>query len=103
MPAQIIWLGHATVLVELAGTRILTDPVLRRRVGPLVRQGLVPPLPDQVDVVLLSHLHRDHADRPTLRRLAAGVPIVGPRGTAAVLARRHPGPVLEVVVGDRLR
>jgi L-ascorbate metabolism protein UlaG (beta-lactamase superfamily) len=72
----ITWLGHATVLIELDGTRLLTDPVLGRRVGPLVRvagaavdaAGL-----GRVDCVLLSHLHADHADLGSLRGLGASV------------------------------
>jgi len=32
----ITWVGHATVLLELEGVRLLTDPVLRDRIGPLV-------------------------------------------------------------------
>ena len=34
---SITWLGHATVLIEMDGVRLLTDPVLRHRIGPLVR------------------------------------------------------------------
>jgi L-ascorbate metabolism protein UlaG (beta-lactamase superfamily) len=98
---RVTWLGHATVLVELSGARLLTDPVLRGRVAHLVRHGPVPPLPTGLDAVLLSHLHRDHADLPTLRRIEPDVPIVGPRGTAAALSRvRDSGTVHEVVVGD---
>ena len=71
--ASLTWVGHATVLVEIDGVRLLTDPVLRRRVGPCAATA---PLPDaaadgsDVDAVLISHLHHDHADLPSLRRLA---------------------------------
>jgi L-ascorbate metabolism protein UlaG (beta-lactamase superfamily) len=65
------WLGHATVVLEIAGARILTDPVLRTRLGPLRRRRDLPVHHhvDDVDAVLLSHLHHDHADLPSLRRL----------------------------------
>ena len=68
----ITWLGHATVLVEIDGVRTITDPVLRDRVGPLVR--IVPDVEflGSVDCVLLSHLHADHTDLPTLRALGPG-------------------------------
>ncbi|MBV9414322.1 MAG: MBL fold metallo-hydrolase, partial [Solirubrobacterales bacterium] len=59
--AEITWFGHASVLIEMDGVRMLTDPVLRHRIGPLVR---VVPDPDgvgPVDCVLISHLHADHA------------------------------------------
>jgi L-ascorbate metabolism protein UlaG (beta-lactamase superfamily) len=71
------WLGHSTVLLEMGGLRILTDPLLRRRVGVLRRRRDLPlqrHVPE-VDVVLLSHLHHDHADLPSLRRLGH-VPVV---------------------------
>jgi L-ascorbate metabolism protein UlaG (beta-lactamase superfamily) len=74
-PDRVTYVGHATVLVELEGVRLLTDPVLRSWVGPLRRQG-APPSPGvtkDVDAVLISHLHRDHADLPSLRRLSADV------------------------------
>jgi L-ascorbate metabolism protein UlaG (beta-lactamase superfamily) len=84
--ARITWLGHATVLIELDGVRLLTDPVLGRRIGPLVRvsggateaAGLGP-----IDSVLLSHLHADHADLGSLRRV--GAPVIGPRGAGGWL------------------
>jgi L-ascorbate metabolism protein UlaG (beta-lactamase superfamily) len=89
--ASITWLGHSTVLVEMAGTRVLTDPLLRPRVGHLTRRA---PAPDQamlerLDAVLLSHVHRDHLDRPSLRRLPADVPLIGPPGTRRFVPGRR--------------
>jgi L-ascorbate metabolism protein UlaG (beta-lactamase superfamily) len=100
MATRLTWLGHATVLIDFSGPRVLTDPVLRGRVAHLVRAGAVPPMPADVDAVLLSHLHRDHADVPTLRRIVPHVPVIGPRGTAAVMRRAGRADVLEVTVGD---
>jgi L-ascorbate metabolism protein UlaG (beta-lactamase superfamily) len=75
---EITWLGHATVLIEMGGLRILTDPVLRHRIGPLVR--VVPdPVPvGPVDCVLISHLHADHADVRSLRAIDCRGPFVAP-------------------------
>jgi L-ascorbate metabolism protein UlaG (beta-lactamase superfamily) len=86
----VTYVGHATVLVELDGARLLTDPVLRRRVGPLVRHGAAPPAgaTRDLDAVLVSHLHRDHADLGSLRRLGREVPLLVPRGSRE-LFRRH--------------
>jgi L-ascorbate metabolism protein UlaG (beta-lactamase superfamily) len=101
--ARLVWLGHATVLVELAGTRILTDPVLRSRVAHLRRHApaRTPSLPAPLDAVLVSHLHYDHADVPTLRRVHEVVPIIGPRGTRRWLASTAGlQDVREVGVGD---
>src|SRR5262249_19212834 len=74
------WLGHATVLLRVGNTTILTDPVLSGRIGPRLAGRTVgvsrragapaPTLPQKpLDVVLVSHAHYDHLDRPTLRRL----------------------------------
>jgi L-ascorbate metabolism protein UlaG (beta-lactamase superfamily) len=70
-PAGVTYLGHATVLIELDGMRILTDPVLGSRVGPLVRVVAEPSpeLLEEIDVVLVSHAHLDHLDRRSLRRI----------------------------------
>ncbi|MFL5824652.1 MAG: MBL fold metallo-hydrolase [Solirubrobacteraceae bacterium] len=78
----VTWLGHASVLVELDGQRLLFDPVLRPRVGPLTRIApligpeAIPPL----SAVLLSHLHADHADLPSLRRLQRRGALIVPEG-----------------------
>jgi N-acyl-phosphatidylethanolamine-hydrolysing phospholipase D len=92
------WIGHSTFLIEIAGTRILTDPVFSNRVTPLPPLGperLAPPgLPfsalPPIDIVLISHNHYDHLDVPTLARLAARdrrTVVVAPDGTRDLLAR----------------
>jgi L-ascorbate metabolism protein UlaG (beta-lactamase superfamily) len=97
--ARISWLGHATVLIDLDGTRLLTDPVLRRRVAHLVRVVDDAPMPDRVDAVLLSHAHRDHADVPTLRRLP-GIDVIAPLAARGVLQRTGAGSVRELSPGQ---
>jgi L-ascorbate metabolism protein UlaG (beta-lactamase superfamily) len=74
----ITWVGHATVLLAIDGTRLLTDPVVRNRVGPLVRIAgpVSADATRDIDGVLLSHLHADHADVPSLRLLARGIPVL---------------------------
>ncbi len=65
------WLGHACVVIDLAGTRVMTDPLLRRHNGPLRRRG-PQPRPEQwagTDLILISHLHHDHAELSSLRML----------------------------------
>jgi L-ascorbate metabolism protein UlaG (beta-lactamase superfamily) len=86
----VTFLGHATVLLDLGGTRVLTDPVLGSRVG-FLRRITASPGPATyraTDVVALSHLHHDHCDLPSLHRLGRGTPLVAPAGSAAFL-RRH--------------
>jgi L-ascorbate metabolism protein UlaG (beta-lactamase superfamily) len=99
---RVTYVGHATVLVELDGTRLLTDPVLRDRIGPLRRHGArpAPEVGARLDAVLVSHLHRDHADLPSLRRLEADPPVLAPSGSARILERAGFTTVTELEVGD---
>ena len=92
------WLGHATVLLNFHGVRIVTDPVLESRVGigrglaklgprrlvrPALRARELPPL----DLVLLSHAHMDHTDLGTLGSLRRDVPVVVQRGNRDLVRR----------------
>jgi L-ascorbate metabolism protein UlaG (beta-lactamase superfamily) len=99
---RVTYVGHATVLVEMDGVRLLTDPVLRRRVGPLRRHGAAPDpgLTENVDAVLISHLHHDHADVPSLRRLSRTVPVLAAPGAADFLSRLGFSDVRELAPGD---
>jgi L-ascorbate metabolism protein UlaG (beta-lactamase superfamily) len=79
-PTRVTWVGHATVLIEMDGVRILTDPSLRRWTGALRRYG---PLPDsgvhrRLDAVLISHLHIDHLDTLSLKTLPKSAVVIGP-------------------------
>ena len=97
MADRVRWLGHSTVLVELDGVRALTDPLLRkqvlhlRRAVPLELEELA-----GLDVVLLSHLHYDHLDLPSLRRLDRDVVVVVPRGGGALVSRQGFRSVVEL-------
>ncbi len=102
--ATVRWLGHATALLEIDGVRVITDPVLGRRIGPLVRIGAPP---DEaalgaIDAVLLSHLHADHADVPSLRRLS-GATLIAPAGAAGWLQGKRLADVRELRPGERTR
>jgi L-ascorbate metabolism protein UlaG (beta-lactamase superfamily) len=100
---RLTFVGHATVLIELDGVRILTDPILGERVGPLRRRG---PTPDPValgpvDGVVISHGHPDHFDRPSLRAVAGAPLVVVPQGLGAS-AGRTGHQVREVRVPDQV-
>ncbi len=93
---RVTWLGHSTVLLEIDGLRVLTDPVFGARVSPVSFFGpkrfhAVPAELDELpplDVVLLSHDHYDHLCHSTMRRLAkSDVPIVTSLGVGARLER----------------
>ena len=97
------WLGHATVVIDLDGVRLVTDPVLRSRVVHLRRAWA----PDghalrSLDAVLVSHVHFDHLDVPSLERLGRGLPIVVPKGAGRLLRKRRFEHVTEVEPGDEL-
>lgn len=76
---RVTFVNHATVLVQLGGMNILTDPVWSDRVGPLSwlgparhkAPGIVFDELPRIDLVVLSHNHYDHLDLPTLRKLVA--------------------------------
>lgn len=87
--STITYIGHATVLIELNGQRILTDPILRDRVTLLQRRGQ--PIDhatfQNLDAVLISHLHYDHLDLPSLRMLGHHTRLIVPRGSARLFQR----------------
>jgi len=96
------FVGHSTLLIELDGIRLLTDPVTRARVGPLRR---VEPVPVRdglrdIDDILISHLHWDHLDVPSLRDLGRHVPMLVPAGSGAWMRGAGFLDVRELAVGD---
>ena len=101
---EITYIGHATALLDFGRTRVLTDPLLRDRVMFLQRHGQNPST-DLIngsvpEIVLLSHLHYDHADIPSLSRLPATSTVVAPRGSGRYLSRWAGVEVHELVEGD---
>lgn len=91
---RVTWLGHSTMLIEIDGVRILTDPVWGPRASPsaLIGPKRFQPVPvslremPPVDVVMISHDHYDHLDYPTIRALAkTNVPFVTSLGVGAHL------------------
>ncbi|MDY7227222.1 MBL fold metallo-hydrolase [Hyalangium rubrum] len=74
---RVTWLGHSSVLLEIDGHRILTDPVWGDRASPLSWVGpkrwYAPPIPlaelPEIDAVAISHDHYDHLDYPTLKAM----------------------------------
>jgi L-ascorbate metabolism protein UlaG (beta-lactamase superfamily) len=96
------FIGHSSVVIEMDGIRLLTDPVTRARVGPLRR---VEPVPDRerlrsIDAVLISHLHWDHLDVPSLRSIGRDVPVIVPIGAGAWLRAAGFEDVREIAVEE---
>ena len=107
-------LGHATLLLNFYGVRILTDPVLFPRIGPDLRVGTlgpkrliapaltVPELP-QLDFLLLSHAHMDHLDIRTLRcLLRRELPVVTARDTSDLIRDAGGRRITELGWGEKL-
>jgi L-ascorbate metabolism protein UlaG (beta-lactamase superfamily) len=91
------WIGHSTVLMNICGTIVLTDPVFSDRVGiriadlftigpkrvvsPALTLKDLPP----IDLIVLSHMHMDHCDLETLKTLDRSVQIVLPSNGSGIL------------------
>lgn len=107
MPADgsaLTYVGHATVLIELAGVRLLTDPLLGPGILHVRRRVPVPAIEDlsELDALLISHAHRDHLDHHSLRLLAPDRPVIVPRGCASLVRRGGVRQVIELDEGDRV-
>ena len=98
------FVGHATLLVELDGTRLLTDPLLRDGIAHVRRRVPLPAIEAllPLDAVLISHAHADHLDPPSLRLVARECPVIAPAGCAGTLRRAGVQEVIEVAEGDRV-
>lgn len=76
------WIGHSTVLMQFGGMNVITDPVFSQRAFPVQWMGprrvMDPALPidalPPLDVILLSHNHYDHLDKPAAKRIARAHP-----------------------------
>src|SRR6478735_2071721 len=99
---RLTFLGHSSVLLDLRGVRVLTDPVLRGHVMHLNRvvASVSPEIWRDVDVVVISHLHHDHCDIPTLKMIGRDTLLLVPVGAGAFLRKRGFGNVVELPVGE---
>ncbi|HEU4730005.1 MAG TPA: MBL fold metallo-hydrolase [Kofleriaceae bacterium] len=86
-----VWIGHATWAMRLAGKLIVTDPIWSPSIGGAVRRLVSPGVElagmPAIDIVLVSHDHRDHMDLPTIRRLPDDALYVVPLGNAPRLGK----------------
>lgn len=105
------WIGHATVLLRMGEVNVLTDPVFSNRIGMSVAAKtfglarLAPPscklddLPP-IDMVLLSHAHFDHLDKPTLQHIASDRTVVVTAGRTRRLVPKGFAEVVELPWGE---
>ena len=103
-PTEITYIGHATLLLQMEGMRILTDPLLRNQVTFLRRYA--PPVDhtqyQNLDAVLISHMHYDHLDFPSLRMLEQIPRLIVPAGAAPFLRKHGFTDCEEVQAGDQV-
>lgn len=93
----LVWFGHSSYYLQMDGKRILVDPVFNDRASPIpgsikafpsTHRYRVADLPDDIDVVLITHDHWDHLDHPTFRQLKGRIgAIVTSLGVGAHLER----------------
>lgn len=102
LPDRVWFAGHATTVIDLGESRIITDPILRERVSGLTRHSAVPwaAVKHPVDAAVISHLHHDHLDVPSLRRLGTATRLLVPPRAAAFLHRQGFVNVEELRVGE---
>ena len=105
-PFRMTYVGHSTAVIELDGIRILTDPLLRGRVG-FLRRAHPPAEPPAergaFDAILISHAHADHLDPGSLRRIDPSTHVVVPPGAARIVRRAGLRTVEELEIGASTR
>ena len=101
---KITYVGHATLLIETGGARLLTDPLLRSRVMHLRRHtGRVPSeILENLDAVLISHLHWDHFDLRSISRIPGDPQYIVPYGGGKLLQEKGLDNINEVYLGDKI-
>jgi len=86
-----VWIGHATWAVRIGGQLVVTDPIWSKSISNVVPRLVAPgvPLADMppIDIVLVTHDHRDHMDLPTLKQLGDAPRYVVPLGNAPRIAK----------------
>ena len=95
-------LGHASAVIDLHGRRLITDPVVTRRLAHLRRMVPRPDIPVGVDAALISHLHHDHLHRASLRRIDPGA-IVAPAGSRRLFPPPLDRRLIEISAGEDTR
>src|SRR5687767_3890830 len=103
---RVTYIGHATLLIEMSGLRLLTDPNFDPKLGKILPRvsppGIALDALPELDAVLLTHAHADHLSFDSLDRLPSRTPVYAPPAVAAWLNRLGYRHVQALVPGDEL-
>jgi L-ascorbate metabolism protein UlaG (beta-lactamase superfamily) len=103
---QITYIGHATLLLEIAGVRILTDPNFELKLGRFLPRVTAPGLAlealPSLDALLLTHAHADHLSFRSLDRLPSDIPLYAPPAVARWLVRKGYRHAIPLDAGERV-
>lgn len=102
---HVTYIGHATLLIEVSGVRLLTDPNFDPRLGRVLPRVSPPGIALEdlptLDAILLTHAHVDHLSFASLDRLPRGIPILAPPPIARWLRRLGYPDATPVAPGER--
>src|SRR5215831_5812609 len=101
---RITYIGHATLLLELAGARILTDPNFDSKLGRILPRVSPPGIAleklPRLSAILLTHAHADHLSFDSLERLSGNIPLFAPPAVAKWLRRLGIGHAVDLAPGE---
>lgn len=101
---SVTFVGHSTLMYDLAGVKIITDPLLYNQIKhirkntPIARQTI----PRQFDLILITHFHMDHFHYPSLKLLDKTAHVIAPRGAKTKLNRLGFSNVEELAIGQEI-